>query len=141
MTNLYPGSDRQKARAAAYYQEHKEERIEYGRQRREADPKRLERAMLYSATSRAKRLGLPFDITIEDILIPDVCPYLGIEMIKGVGKLSRTSPTLDRINPELGYVKGNIQVISYKANAMKQDCGTAELIRFARAVLQRHEGD
>jgi hypothetical protein len=32
-----------------------------------------------------------------------------------------TSPSLDRIDSNLGYIKGNIKVISFKANRIKSD--------------------
>jgi hypothetical protein len=67
-----------------------------------------------------------------------VCPYLGIPLVHGTGKLTRSSPTLDRITPALGYVEGNVEVISYLANAMKRDATEEQLIRFARTVLERY---
>lgn len=45
------------------------------------------------------------------------------------------SPSLDRIKPELGYVKGNIRVISFKANSIKNDASIEEL----RQILQYME--
>jgi len=89
--------------------------------------KNPERNLCWSAKSRAKRLGIPFDLTPEDIFIPDFCPVFGIKMQrseKSVGHYLE-SPTLDRIVPELGYVRGNIAVISGKANLIK-NFGTAE---------------
>jgi hypothetical protein len=71
------------------------------------------------ARIRADNKGVPFTITIDDIVIPDVCPVLGVKLEHGVGCVCDNSPTLDRIIPELGYVVGNIQVISHKANTIK----------------------
>lgn len=87
--------------------------------------------MLMAARTRAKRLGIPFNITAEDIIIPEVCPILGIplRMSPGSRGASRNSPALDRIIPALGYVRGNVQVISSLANAMKQDATLDEIIR------------
>ena len=88
--------------------------------------------MFYSAKRRAKVGGYPFDITINDIVIPEFCPALGIKLETAKGHCnSPFSPTLDKIIPELGYVKGNIQVISRRANTMKNDASPDELIRFA----------
>ncbi len=90
--------------------------------------------MFVNARNRARRKGLPFEIELDDIEIPTHCPALGIELISGGegGRgPNRNSPSLDRIIPELGYVKGNIVVVSYKANTMKNDATVEELLRVA----------
>lgn len=79
------------------------------------------------ARRRSKETGLPFNITAKDIFIPDKCPVLGILLFKGDGKLHDNSPTLDRLQPELGYVKGNVVVISYKANRIKNNGNLKDL--------------
>ena len=73
-------------------------------------------------------------ITIEDIHIPDKCPYLQ-QPFDFTGKGSPWTPTLDRIDSTKGYIKGNIQVLSWKANAMKSNATKEELILFAKAIL------
>jgi hypothetical protein len=77
------------------------------------------------ARRRAKVNNLPFNITIDDFEIPEFCPAIGVKLEVGIGKLHDFSPTLDRVIPELGYVKGNVVVISYLANRMKNN-GTLE---------------
>lgn len=74
--------------------------------------------MLLSAKQRAKRDGIPFDLTEDDLDIPDVCPVLGIPF--GTNQWY-DSPSLDKTIPELGYVKGNVAVISARANILKRD--------------------
>lgn len=97
-------------------------------QRERTDPRvRLLRA----ARERAKTLGVPFAISLEDIHVPHICPALGIPLVQGLGKPHAGSPTLDRVIPTLGYVRGNVAVISYKANAMKQDADPEQLRRVA----------
>jgi len=64
-----------------------------------------------------------------------MCPILGIPLIPGIGAQSPNSPSLDRIIPSLGYVKGNIAVISYRANAMKNDATIDELESFSNNIL------
>lgn len=71
-----------------------------------------------SAKHRAKRKGVTFSITVEDIVIPTHCPILGIEL--SFGGSQENSPSLDKINNSLGYVPGNVQVISYRANRIKK---------------------
>jgi len=88
---------------------------------------------------RAKKLGIPFDISMEDLIIPTHCPVLGIELkqkSRGKSGPAFNSPSIDRINPSIGYTKDNIQIISFKANAMKQDATLEELRKFSAWVNQ-----
>jgi hypothetical protein len=94
------------------------------------------RKSLQSARYRAKKYDIPFDITYDDLLIPEVCPYLGTPLIKSKNRGEGTSPTIDRIIPELGYIKGNVQVISDKANRMKNNATPEEMVLFAKYVLK-----
>jgi hypothetical protein len=91
------------------------------------------------ARDSSKQRGLDFDITVEDIVIPERCTYLGIVLtdIRGGGRYD-SNISLDRINNTIGYVKGNLQVISSKANYMKRNASIEELIEFAKGVLNTH---
>lgn len=71
--------------------------------------------------------GLPFNITKNDIEVPELCPALGIPLARARGAVSPNSPSLDRIVPELGYTRGNVAVISVRANAIKQNATPQEL--------------
>jgi len=88
--------------------------------------------MFHSAKSRAKKLDLPFNLELSDIIIPEYCPVFPEIKLK-VNDVSRfDSPSLDRIIPELGYVKNNIMVISHKANSIKNSVTDPEdLMRVA----------
>lgn len=88
----------------------------------------INRGLLYNARARAKKAKLPFSITKDDIIIPAICPILDIPIILGSHKTVPGSPSLDRIVPELGYVKGNIAVISHKANRLKSNM-TKDIIK------------
>lgn len=102
-----------------YYHDNKEHLLQISKQRRKDKP---EEWLLQNAKKRAKQKNLPIDITVEDIIVPEVCPVFGIKIITGNSLEERdSSPSLDRIIPELGYVKGNIKVISFKANSLKKD--------------------
>ncbi len=86
-----------------------------------------ELSIYQNAKRRAKEKGLPFDLKIQDIIIPEICPLLEIPIFKKGGLITENSPSLDRIMPHLGYVKENVWVISYKANAVKNNCTIEEL--------------
>lgn len=92
--------------------------------------------LLGAARRRAAANGIPFDLTVDDFEIPEFCPVLGVKLIKGRDKASPDSATLDRIEPALGYVAGNVQVISRRANMMKSDASADELRRFAAWVMK-----
>lgn len=85
--------------------------------------------IIRSAKRRASIQGIPFNIDYTDITIPEYCPLLGIKLNKHVGEGGRydDSPSLDKIVPELGYVKGNVWIISDRANRIKSDATLEEL--------------
>ena len=139
----------------------KEEQREYDRKYRELNRERIrvqnkeraqrtksslvwgrrnpEKRMLIGARTNAKRRGLEFTITVDDIHIPDVCPVLGIPLYVApieIGGVSPNSPSIDRINNELGYVPGNIRVISWRANNLKRDATADELEAVAKYLRE-----
>ena len=96
--------------------------------------------MFSAAKNRAKTKGVPFDIDVSDIIIPEFCPVLGLRLVSHIGRRGPMddTPSLDRIRPEGGYVRGNIWVISSRANRMKNDAtlGELELLVLALKKLQ-----
>lgn len=114
--------------------------FEYGQIAREKNPCA---GMLRSAKHRAKKNGLPFNLELSDLVMPDVCPVLGMPLVSnaGTGHARNDSPSLDKIVPELGYVKGNVQIISNLANVMKHDATPEQMILFAEWVLKTYKGE
>ena len=82
--------------------------------------------LLERARSRAIRRGVRFSIALEHIVIPQSCPALGIPILLGEER-SANSPSLDRIVPKLGYVPGNVRVISDRANRLNSNRSLSEL--------------
>jgi hypothetical protein len=124
------------------YREHKYE--DYALHMGQERMNKPDRFLLSRAKSRAKKKGLEFNIDITDIDVPIICPILGIPIIKEYkkgtkGGPSPNSPSLDRIDNSKGYVKGNVRVISHKANTMKHNATSLELIRFAEWVLYNYK--
>lgn len=99
---------------------------------RKADPANIKKFILRHAKLRAKKKGLEFNLTEEDIILPTHCPILGVPLSKD-GR--RYGFSLDKIDPTGGYVKENVWVISQLANAMKWDSTREERIAFANWVL------
>ncbi len=83
--------------------------------------------MLSDARCRARQFEVPFDLTENDVLIPDVCPVFGTTLESGIGKKTWNSPTLDRFIPSLGYVRDNVAVISARANTLKSNATLEEI--------------
>jgi len=93
--------------------------------------------LLHTAKARAKKRDIEFSISVEDIILPEHCPVLGfkLEVHRGKGHGGKeNSYSLDRINPGLGYVPGNVQVMSLKANSMKFNATPEELLKFAEWI-------
>jgi len=90
--------------------------------------KNPERYMLQTSKSRAKKKGWEFDLELHDIIIPDVCPVLNVKL-SPIGGDCDKRPSLDRIDHHRGYVKDNIQVISWRANNLKSDGTLEEFIK------------
>lgn len=94
--------------------------------------------MLTQARARARRRGLPFGLVVDDIHIPDTCPILGIPLVIRSDYRKRSkrppddSPSLDRLIPELGYLPGNVRIISNRANRIRADATRAELEAIVR---------
>jgi hypothetical protein len=92
--------------------------------------------LVCSAKGRARRNRQRFSITAKDIKIPKTCPILGIPLFIG-GFRNPNSPSLDRIDNSKGYTKKNVQVISYRANVLKNNGSIKELKALAKWILQR----
>lgn len=95
--------------------------------------KNREKYMLYSARCRAKAKGWEFNLTPEDIVIPEVCPVFNVPFVHATGQgLQQYSPSLDRIDVTQGYVKGNVRVISWRANNLISNGSLQEFEQIVR---------
>lgn len=129
-------------------------RAEYNRTYREKHKERLklvkaeydkkynaenkDKKVLNGIKQRAKDNNLEFNLELADINSFSVCPVFGFVLERSKGKPSFNSPSVDRIDPTKGYTKDNIQILSNKANAMKQDATKEELIVFAKWILKTY---
>lgn len=87
----------------------------------------LKKALFHHAKARAKKRKLDFNIEESDIIIPEFCPILGTKLECSDEYSCNNSPTLDRVNIKKGYIKGNVAVISKRANFLKNDATIEEL--------------
>lgn len=106
--------------------------------------KHPEKFILKSARTKARERGLDFNLEESDIIIPDVCPVFGSPLVMGSytgdkSISSPNSPSLDRIDSSKGYVKGNVWVISWRANHIKTDATLEELELLVVALRKLQE--
>lgn len=92
------------------------------------------RFMYDRARRRARSRSIEFDITTEYIKAiwpsDNRCPVLKqLFRFGDLGRMCPNSPSLDRIDPTRGYVKGNVAVISMAANQMKSYCTSPKVLR------------
>lgn len=102
-------------------------------------------SMAHNASSRAARDGREFDLAaVNEVLRnpPKKCPVLGIpfKIERGRKGANPASPTIDRLDNDHGYVRGNIVLISSQANVIKSSASPTELelvAQWMRAQLVR----
>lgn len=79
--------------------------------------------------SYAKTRGIPFALTLEDLDMPEKCPILGIKLnyASENKKEKWDSPSVSRVIPDLGYIKGNIKIVSLRAALLRSNADIWEL--------------
>ena len=110
--------------------------LENRKKSRKIDPRTQ---LLADARKRAKRKGMEYDLTKEDLVVPETCPVLGLILEVGEGKRQPNSPSIDRIDNSKGYVRGNVAIISLRANALKND-GTIEELKAIVKYMEENDG-
>lgn len=85
------------------------------------------RFLYQSSKIRARQKNLEFNIQKSDIIISEKCPVFNTEFTYNRDRA--TSPSLDRIDNSKGYIKGNVIVISYRANELKRDSSVEDLTK------------
>ena len=141
----------ERARARAYYKQNKKEILRKEKETNKLFPEKRRKVVerfemkqgkskriLAQTKYRAKKINCDFNLEVSDIIIPDRCPVLDIELVINKKKPKYNSISVDRIEPKLGYTKGNIQIMSYQANAMKQNATPEELLKFAEWVQKTY---
>lgn len=136
----------QKKSSKKFYEKNKEACHAAVSEARAADPCRR---ILNSSYGNARSRGIPHEVGIKDVreVYPkdNICPIFGTPFTNikqsQAGKKIGTNPSLDRIDSTLGYIPGNIQVVSWRANSMKSDATKEELIVFAKGILKLYGED
>lgn len=131
--SVTPKTLRQREANKRWYEKNKQKTTE--RSRRWAREHRLKRLVI-AAKRRAKEQGLLFNMCADDLFVPEYCPALGTKLVWSDGYRSPDNPSVDRIIPSLGYTKGNVQIISWRANRIKSDATADELMRLAQFMIR-----
>lgn len=135
-TKRYLATEKGKLKRKEWVDKNRKKVNKYQRDRKLNSP---ESVLYTNAKNRAKRKGVEFNIDINDIIVPEFCPILGLKLIHGVGRWIDECPSLDRIDSTKGYIKDNIHVISYRANMLKNNATIEELekiVNFLKSLKQ-----
>jgi hypothetical protein len=95
--------------------------------RRERRMENFAHTLFIETKSRAKANNLDFNLDPSDLLIPEFCPIIKQKLVADISGRTYNTPTVDRKDPNKGYVKGNVFVISWIANRIKSDQNDPEL--------------
>lgn len=88
--------------------------------------------------NKANRRNIPFEINYEDVIWNTHCPVFGCKLVyDNLGNPISESASFDKIDPKLGYVKGNVIIISFRANWLKQD-STIDQIEKILSYMKRN---
>lgn len=96
-----------------------------------------EEYILKGTSSRVKDRGINFDLVIDDIVIPEVCPVFKTPLKFSETTRQATTPSIDRIDNSVGYTRKNISIISWRANRLKNNLTIEEV----RNLLKYMEGN
>tara|TARA_R110001632_G_C11062120_1_gene386067 strand:+ start:61 stop:504 length:444 start_codon:yes stop_codon:yes gene_type:complete len=116
-----------------YYAKYKHKILEYNK-----TPFRIASSAMNRCKRRSKAINVDFNLTneyLQNILPKDmICPIFNKKMIlnQNKGKVDKFSLTIDRIDPNKGYIKGNVRWLSWLANSMLNCANKEELIQFSK---------
>jgi hypothetical protein len=98
--------------------------------------------VFYAAKKQGTPLGFDTVAQLAAYVLaikPPKCPVFDMPFVDRGKGFSNWSPSIDKIDPRKGYVKGNIQIISMLANCMKRNATPTQLKQFARWVLKENQ--
>jgi hypothetical protein len=103
---------------------------------------------LNKARSRSKSRGEVTDLTLEYLkeiweTQKGLCSYTNIKMEMPRSsqdediKKSPTKLSLDRIDPSIGYIQGNVEFVCYCVNVMKNDFTKDQMVDFINEIKKK----
>lgn len=104
---------------------------------REWREENLAKHFIHTSRQRAKVRGQTYELTAEDITpFPTACFYCSRPLTIKYGKRHDASPSIDRLEPKLGYTKQNAVISCWRCNRLKCDMSVAELQALAENVTR-----
>lgn len=98
--------------------------------------------MLNRTRGSAKRRGLEFSLSEADFpVLPEYCPVFGMRLKYPGDTEGADDPaiaSLDRINNSMGYIAGNVVIISLRANKIKRDASLEDLRALVAWLETKH---
>lgn len=130
----------------SYYEANKAKWREYNdraRAKARLNPEKLARELIVGTKRRCDIMEIPFALEVQHIepaLRAGKCCVTGVpfDLSIGRGKLP-FSPSLDRIDPALGYLPGNVRVVVWIYNLARSSWGDEPVLRMAEALSQRSQ--
>lgn len=102
-------------------------------------------SLAYAAKNRAKKKNLPCNINTDYIIElweeqGMQCPISGrmfdLDSYGNKSQVNPDAPSIDRIVPEKGYVKGNVRLVTYLTNVCLNEYGHEFLIQLCQDILE-----
>lgn len=87
--------------------------------------------------ANAVRIGIEFTVPFGELMFPTHCPVLGIELDYFSDGRQENSASFDKIDPNKGYVSGNVAIMSWRANRIKNDGTVDEHLRIAAWMQEK----
>lgn len=131
--------------SAKSYQKHKKNNTKKLRDAYKVDKNRFKRnGKKYRETlsgkfcywrSGAKERKIEWDLTLEDLeSLPMICAFTKTKLT--LKQHSSNTVSLDRIDSNKGYIKGNVQFVSVQVNYAKSDYTEKEFISMCKKVAE-----
>lgn len=86
--------------------------------------------------ANATRNGIEFTVEFGELNFPTHCPILGLELDYFADGRSEHSVSFDRVDPNKGYISGNVVIVSWRANRIKNDGSAEEHQKIANFLYQ-----
>lgn len=98
----------------------------------------VRKILLNTAKNRSKVKSLDFNLTLDDLVNVKnkVCPISGQSIIYKSGVDYKRSASLDRVDPNKGYISGNVNIISYEGNSLKNRNNLPSTIRIMKYIVK-----
>ena len=101
------------------------------------DIERVRSKILTVKKNNVRSKGGSWDVDLTDFVWPEYCPVLGIKINYFSSRISDNSPSFDRKDNSKGYITGNVFIISQKANRIKSNATTEDLLKIINYMQER----